>query len=929
MPDGYLALVLHGHLPYVYHPEQSEVLEERWLFEALTECYLPLIDVFQVLYRDGVPFRLTLSLSPTLIAMLTSELLQQRYLEHLEKLHSLTLLERKRLAGDPEFGHLAGFYLDRINRAVSLYQNCGFNPLQSLKELSANGCLELITTCATHGFLPLIYSRAGWRGQVKPALDLFAEHLGAPPAGIWLPECGYAPGVDEILAEYNIKYFFVDRHGILNSRPAPIYGIYAPVCTKTGLAAFGRDPESSRQVWDRHGGYPGDPFYREFYRDIGYDLDLEYVGPYLPGGHIRVDTGFKYHRITGAGAHKEPYLPGKALERAAGHARDFCRRRVEQARRARTGAERVPLMTAPYDAELFGHWWYEGPAWLEHLCREVAAGNTLRMVTPTDYLREYPVGQVVDIPMSSWGAGGYNQYWLNPSTDWIYWHLHRAEDRMSRLADLNPTAAEPKKRCLNQAARELLLAQSSDWPFIMHSGTAVDYAERRFKNHLGRFNLLADMAIHDDVDMDTLQSMETRAPFLPGIDYRVYRSFPRETRRGKKQPAYRVLMLSWEYPPKTVGGLARHVHDLSVALAAAGNEVHVITCPVPGQGLYTRDRGVHVHRIHPDKLSADDFMDWVGQLNEGMLELTGKLLDIYDRFDLLHAHDWLVGSAAINISRHHDLPLVATIHATEHGRNRGLHNDLQRHIHNLEGELVGQAHLVIGCSRYMGREIAELFNQPLDKIRIIPNGVDPENITAGLAQPVAEPAREREKVIVFLGRLVPEKGVDVLISALPAIMEEVGPVNLEIAGKGPYQPELEHLARRTGVADRVKFLGFVDDEGRNILLNRATVAVFPSIYEPFGIVALEAMAAGVPVVVSDTGGLSDVIEHGVDGYLSPPGDTHMLAYYVAEIIRNPELARHFVQRARRNIMVKFSWEQIAATTREVYAETINKFHGTG
>ena len=925
MSTGYLALVLHGHLPYVHHPEQNEALEERWLFEALTECYLPLIDIFQTLSRDGINYRITLSLSPTLIAMLTSRLLQERYLEHLEKCLQLAGLEQERLAGDPEFGHLAGYYPHKLAQARQIYEKCGYNPLRPLKQLQEQGCLEIITTCATHGYLPLIKSRAGWRAQVKPALDLYEHHFHRPPAGIWLPECGYAPGVDEVLAEYNIKYFFVDRHGIANSRPAPRYGIFAPLSTRAGVAAFGRDPESSRQVWDRHGGYPGDPLYREFYRDIGYDLGMEYIGPFLPGDGLRVDTGFKYHRITGGdGTHKEPYLPDAALKRAAEDAGDFHRRRLEQLDRAAREMDRRPVVMAPYDAELFGHWWYEGPAWLDFLCRETAAAGALRMITPSDYLTEFPANQAVDLPMSSWGAGGYNQYWLNPSTDWIYLHLHRAEEMMSEQADAHPAAGGLEERCLNQAARELLLAQSSDWPFIMHAGTAVDYAVRRFNNHIGRFNTLMRMLENGAVDEPTLSAIETRSRFLPDMNYRIFRSDPDSARPAKEQPAYRVLVLSWEYPPKTVGGLARHVHDLSVALAGAGDQMHVITCPAAGKGVYALEEGVHVHRIHPDRLTADNFMDWVKQLNTGMEELAGQLLDGGQKFDLVHAHDWLVGSSAVDISRRYHLPLAVTIHATEHGRNRGLHSDLQRHIHHLEGELTRRATLIIGCSRYMGDEINRLFSQPANKIRIIPNGVEPKNITAGID--TGPPRQENDKTIVFLGRLVPEKGVHVLIAALPAIIENVGPVRLLVAGKGPYQQELESLAHRYGVADLVEFKGFVDDAGRNRMLNQATVAVFSSLYEPFGIVALEAMAAGVPVVASDTGGLSDVIEHGVDGYLSTPGDTHMLAHYVSEIINSPELAQHFTRRARRNVLVKFSWKKIAAATREVYGEAVKKFH---
>ncbi|MCL2337063.1 MAG: DUF1957 domain-containing protein, partial [Firmicutes bacterium] len=474
-------------------------------------------------------------------------------------------------------------------------------------------------------------------------------------------------------------------------------------------------------------------------------------------------------------------------------------------------------------------------------------------------------------------------------------------------------------RCLNQAGRELLLAQSSDWPFIMHSGTTVDYAVRRFKNHIGRFNLLTEMLQTDEADEQTLAAMEARSPFLPELDYRIFRS-DLTAADAVAKPHYRILLLSWEYPPKTVGGLARHVHDLSVALAEAGHDVHVITCPAAGQGVYVLDKGVHVHRVHPDLLTAEQFMAWVEQLNNGMVELAAQLMSVYEPFDLVHAHDWLGGAAAAAITQRYKLPLAATIHATEHGRNRGLYNDLQRHIHRLEGELVRRAGLVIGCSNYMAHEVASLFEQPAEKIRVIPNGVNPDDLRDGPEGAMVD--QLGRKVIVFLGRLVMEKGVHVLISALPEIIQAVGPVTLQVAGRGPYQQELEEIAYNIGVGGHVKFLGFVDDAGRNRMLHGATVAVFPSLYEPFGIVALEAMAAGVPVVAADTGGLSEVIEHGVDGYLAPPGDYHMLAHYVSEIINDPELAAHFVKRARRSIMTKFSWKKIAAATRDVYMEVI-------
>jgi len=920
MHTGYLAVVLHGHLPYVYHPEVPEVLEERWLFEALTECYLPLLDTFESLQKDRIDYRITLSLSPTLITMLNDPLLQDRYLKHLQKTIVLAGLEKERLQDDPQFEPIAGFYFDTLTGLKEQYERYGGNVLKAFKQHQQQGSLELITTCATHGYMPLMSSRASWRAQIQTALELFTSHFDHPPAGMWLPECAYAPGLDEMLREYHVGYFFVDSHGINNSRPTPLYGTYAPVCTPNGVAAFGRDMASSRQVWDRHSGYPGDPVYREFYRDVGFDLPLDYIGPFLPNGDIRVDTGLKYHRITGSGDHKEPYQPELARKRAAQHAKDFIQQRREQLELVGRSMSRKPLTLAPYDAELFGHWWFEGPAWLNFLCREAFGSDAVKLVTPSDYLREYPDNQVVELPMCSWGADGYNQFWLNPSTDWIYKHLHHAEDKMAELADEHPKALGLEARCLNQALRELLLAQSSDWPFIIHSGTAVEYANKRFTNHIGRFTALAEMLESGQIAIDTLEEIEARAKFLPEADYRLYCSNSMINRPVTASDSYRILILSWEYPPKTVGGLARHVHDLSCALAELGDEVHVITCPAEGRGVYTMEEGVHVHRVRPELLTAENFMEWVGQLNSGMQEMSAKLLEVFGAFDLVHAHDWLVGEAGKQICSQMKLPLVATIHATEAGRNKGLHSDLQRHIHSLEQELCNQATFVIGCSRYMGQEITRLFNQPTDKIIIIPNGVEPENIVFNREKPLSQDGREKN--LLFLGRLVQEKGVQVLIKALPEIIQKAGPVRLFIAGKGPYQQELSDLAQSLGVSDRVTFVGYVDDHERNDLLDRCDVAVIPSLYEPFGIVALEAMAAGLPVVVSDTCGLREVIEHGMDGYCAPPGDAAQLAYYITELLNNPELARHFTRRARRNVAIKYNWRQIASDTLKVYADAI-------
>lgn len=925
MTQGYFALVLHAHLPYIRHPQDPGIMEERWFFEAVTECYLPLLRSFERMVKDGVKFKITLSLSPPLIGMLNDRLLQERYVRHISSLIELAEKEVERNKYNQSFRDVALMYYNRLNELRRSFENdYGGNLILPLQSLQALGALEVITTCATHGYLPLIMSREARRAQVQIAIEEYINNFDRPPAGIWLPECAYVPGVDEILKEFGLRYFFVETHGINLSFPVPRYGVYAPVYCRSGVAAFGRDPESSRQVWDSHAGYPGNPYYREFYRDIGFDLPLDYLAPCLPGGNIRCDTGLKYYRITGPGEHKEPYQPDIAAQIVAGDAHDFARKRDEQVKYLSEQMDRRPIIVAPYDAELFGHWWYEGPQWLEHFCRAIDSGNyAIRMSTPTAYLGRYADNQVVDLAASSWGEGGYNEVWLNPSNDWIYRHLHRAETTMVDLADLYPHAGGILRRSLNQAARELLLAQSSDWAFIIKTGTAVQYAVHRTSVHINRFNSLTSRLTEGQTDEAELAEIEREDNIFPDIDYSVYSRhyrFSHDDRPGARVGGdkLKVLMLSWEYPPKTVGGLARHVNDLSKALARLGENIHVITCPVEGAAEYELVDGVHVHRVSPLAVTATEFMGWVEQLNNAMTDVAENLLS-GEKFDVIHGHDWLVQDAAIKLSVNHKLPLVATIHATEYGRNRGIHNNFQRRIHNLEERLARSADTVICCSDYMVEEVVRLFGLAGKKVFSIPNGVDPANL--GIPRklvPGEKDTYSAEKSIIFLGRLVPEKGVQVLLEALSILLRQLPDLKLLVAGAGPYADYLKTMAGDMGLQGNTEFLGFLQEEQRNYYLRQADVAVFPSLYEPFGIVALEAMAAQIPVIVSDTGGLSEVVAHGIDGYKAPSGRPDVLAYYIREVLVNPGLARDLTRRAWKKVLTKYDWQHIAVETLDAY-----------
>lgn len=381
----------------------------------------------------------------------------------------------------------------------------------------------------------------------------------------------------------------------------------------------------------------------------------------------------------------------------------------------------------------------------------------------------------------------------------------------------------------------------------------------------------------------------------------------------------RVLMFSWEYPPKNVGGLARHVYDLTKELADQGEEIFLLTCAAEGAPEEETINNITVFRVNTLNLPSQDFVTWVLQLNFSLVEKAIEIEERYGPFDLVHAHDWLVAFAARTIKHAKNIPLVATIHATEYGRNQGLHNDLQRYISDVEWWLTYESWKVIVCSRYMKSELQNIFQLPENKIEIVPNGVDINGFKA------IDPSFDRknyasdgEKIIFFVGRLVTEKGLNVLLDAVPKILHYCPEAKFVIAGTGPSEAYLKTKAHMINISGKIYFTGYIDDKTRNGLYQNSHVAVFPSTYEPFGIVALEGMAAETPVVVTDVGGFSEVVEHGVDGLKAYPGNPNSLADNIIHLLKCPEFASEIKQRAYEKVETYFSWSKIAWKTRQVY-----------
>ncbi|MCL6612272.1 MAG: glycosyltransferase family 4 protein [Peptococcaceae bacterium] len=391
----------------------------------------------------------------------------------------------------------------------------------------------------------------------------------------------------------------------------------------------------------------------------------------------------------------------------------------------------------------------------------------------------------------------------------------------------------------------------------------------------------------------------------------------------------RIIMLSWEYPPKSVGGLAQHVYDLTSALAEIGEDVHLVTVGSHDAPQVETVNGVKVYRVYPYQVSSLDFVHWVTQLNVAMLEKAASVMNDEGGFHLVHSHDWLAAYAARAVKHAYRIPLVATIHATEYGRNYGLHNDLQRHISDVEWWLIYESWRVICCSHYMRGELQHVFQVPDDKIRIIPNGVNASAFqTKNSAYRREDYASPDEQIVLYVGRLVREKGVQVLIDAIPHILKYRPGTKFIIAGRGPYENALRNQAAAMGIANRIYFTGYVNDELRNALYSWASVAVIPSLYEPFGIVALEAMAAQAPVVISDTGGLSEIVRHTVDGLKAYPGNSQSLADMVIWLLNDRSLAENMKRKAYSKVQREYNWLEIARQTREVYREILNARRST-
>lgn len=556
MKRGAFTFVLHSHIPYCRRAGRWPHGEE-WLHEAMAETYVPLLVELYNLHEEGVPIHLTLGITPVLAEQLADPLVLDHFDAYLqEKLQAAEgdIARFREKERDPLRLELARFYRDWYEGVQEAFrERFGRDLIGAFRRLQEAGVVELLTSAATHGYLPLLERDSSIYGQLAVGVATYQRHFGRAPRAVWLPECAYRPafyadrpggryykpGLEEFLLDLGLRLFFGETHTIEGGRPVgkatdevvgpygniprrylvPLPEEYAEPTLRTtylpywvGLsevAVIGRNNRTGMQVWSADWGYPGDADYREFHKKDGL-------------------SGLQYWRVTGPRldlAHKDLYRPQWARYKVEQHAEHFSRL-VEDllcAFHAETG--RFGICASNYDTELFGHWWFEGVAWLGAVLRRLARSEVVDLTTASAYLEAHPPEETLVLPEGSWGAGGTHFTWDNPDTHWMWDPIHEAERKMEEVVARYPQAPEDQALVLTQAARELLLLQASDWPFLVTTGQAAAYAVERFQTHLDRFHRLADLALAGRLGPEAqalAREFFALDNVFPDLDYRVF-----------------------------------------------------------------------------------------------------------------------------------------------------------------------------------------------------------------------------------------------------------------------------------------------------------------------------------------------------------------------------------------------------------------------
>ncbi|MDR0568865.1 MAG: DUF1957 domain-containing protein [Spirochaetaceae bacterium] len=517
-----ISIVLNAHTPFAGSPEYTQNREERAFFESLSETYLPLLEVLGRLDKDRIPFRLGIVLSPTLCHKLNDETFIDRYLAYTAAQIEFGAQELKRTANTPLQSLVQRFCDEIADRRFLFAERCEKNILKMFEFYQKKGKIELLGTAATHGFLPFYASSPETiQAQFEVALSSYRAHFGRHPHGFWLPELGWTPELERYLRAYNFGYTVVNTHALILGNPPAVKGSFYPVKTPHGIFVFARDHYAYQDIL----GFSYHPAYRDNAADAGYELSADLIKPFLDADGRRTPTGYKYRTIGNGNREKEVYDPIAASEQVLKQANAFLDARIARLAEASQYMPETPASLCAYSADAFGRLWYEGPQFLETLFREGAKRKEIQFMAPAEYLYKQDLSSVqTAVPcFSSGGFNGYAQTWLDASNDWIYRHTVRSLERMTEIAERFPDETGLKERALNQAAREILLAQASDWTKMLYRKDRVDYARDQIEETLRNFTTIYEALGSNYISTEWLTTLERRHNVFPNINYRVFR----------------------------------------------------------------------------------------------------------------------------------------------------------------------------------------------------------------------------------------------------------------------------------------------------------------------------------------------------------------------------------------------------------------------
>jgi len=519
-----ISLVLEAHLPFVREFQKDDDLsligEESRFFEYVNETLLPLLETLYRLETDHIPFRLGLAISPILIHLLTDEHLQKKYLAYTDKQIEFGRQELERTANNEELNKLAKRYYNiTVDRRIAYTERYEKNLLKAFDFYRRKGKVEILASCATHAFLPFIsHNGESLQAQMEIPISGYRRHFAGVPQGFWLPELGWSPALEPYLRAYNFSYTIVDSHGLLFANPSPDKGTFFPIKTPNGTFVLARDLYAAREIEKA----AGDEIYRNNDRDAGYELPPETVNAFLSAEGERHRTGYKYwSHINGNGN----YNPQAAYNHAAEQAKTFIHNTTARLEEASKHMEEAPLSLCAHNANYFGSLWHEGFEFIETLFRTACGYKDLKFICPSEYIYKQNLSslQVVSPEFSSSGVNGYAETWLDVSNDWIYRHLTRSMERMTELAERFPDDTGLKERALNQAAREILLAQASDWPALLFRQDSTEYASNQAGNALRNFTTIYEALGSNYISTEWLTNLERKHNIFPNINYRVFR----------------------------------------------------------------------------------------------------------------------------------------------------------------------------------------------------------------------------------------------------------------------------------------------------------------------------------------------------------------------------------------------------------------------